>query len=214
MPGEMYYEQCCYRCIVGHRSPDVYRIERMDELRVVGILKKQLIVLKFHTKAGLKSHLNLRLMMINMLYRYASWFPQTQPIEEMVRSTESQSPSNDERTMVNAQSASCIEIKRENVEPFIFVIRTSSRSELCSVRVTKRNVIPKNETVVVTCSVNTGPIESRLPILFEPTWPSGLVIPETLVSLKGDALSRVGIQVENTTEHDITLKNRTVLSKL
>lgn len=43
----------------------------------------------------------------------------------MVRSTESQSPSNDERTMVNAQSASCIEIKRENVEAFIFFIRTS-----------------------------------------------------------------------------------------
>lgn len=60
---------------------------------------------------------------------------------------------------------------------------------------------------------NTGPIESRLPVLFEPDiespWLPGLVIPETLVNLKGGASSRVGIQVENTAE----TQNRTVLGK-
>ena len=73
--------------------------------------------------------------------------------------------------------------------------RTSSPSELCSVKVTKRSVvIPENETVVVTCSVNTGPIESGLPVLFEPDiespWPAGLVFPETLVNLKGVFVTR------------------------
>jgi len=109
--------------------------------------------------------------------------------------------------------------KQENVEPLINFIRTSSPNELCSVKVTKRNVvIPKNETVVVTCSVNTGPIESRLPVLFEPDieslWPPGLVISETSVNLKGGASSHAVIQMANTTEHNIILKNRTVLGKL
>ena len=79
-------------------------------------------------------------------------------------------------------------------------------------------MIPKNETVVVTCSVNTGPIESRLPVLFEPDieslWPPGLVISETSVNLKGGASSHAVIQMANTTEHNIILKNRTVLGKL
>ena len=29
-------------------------------------------------------------------------------------------------------------------------------------------VVPKNETMIVSCSVSTGPTESRLPVLFEP----------------------------------------------
>ena len=120
-----------------------------------------------------------------------------------MKSAESQSPTNDEGTMVHAVSAFLPVAKQENVEASINFIRTSSPSELCSVKVTKRNVvIPKNETVVVTCSVNTGPVESRLPVLFEPAidhaspWPPELVIPERLVNLKGGASSRVGIQME------------------
>ena len=54
--------------------------------------------------------------------------------------------------------------------------------------------------------------------MFEPDvespWPSGLEVPETLVTLRGGASSRVGIQVRNITDHDIILKNRTVLGKL
>jgi len=78
--------------------------------------------------------------------------------------------------------------------------------------------IPKNETMVVSCSVNTGPTESRLPVLFEPDiespWPPGLEVPETSVTLRGGASSHIRIQVKNTTDHDITLKNRTMLGKL
>ena len=139
----------------------------------------------------------------------------------MVKSAEIQSPTNDERTMVHVLSSFLPDAKQENVEALINFIRTSSPSELCSVKVTKRNVvIPKNETVVVTCPVNTGPVESRLPVMFEPDidhespWPPGLVIPEKLVNIKGGASLRVGIQMENNTEHDVILKNRTVVGKL
>ena len=72
--------------------------------------------------------------------------------------------------------------------------------------------MPKNEAVVVSCSVNTGPTESRLLVLFEPDaespWPSGFEVPKTLVTLRGGASPRVRIQVQNTTDHEITLKIR------
>ena len=79
-------------------------------------------------------------------------------------------------------------------------------------------VVAKNETMVVSCSVSTGPTQSRLPVLFEPDvespWPSGHEVPETLVTLRGGTSSRITIHVKNTTDHDITLKKRTMLGKL
>ena len=64
----------------------------------------------------------------------------------------------------------------------------------------------------------TGPTESRIPVLFEPDvespWPSGLEVPETLVTLRGGTSSRIRIQVKNTTDRDITLKKRAMLGKL
>ena len=72
--------------------------------------------------------------------------------------------------------------------------------------------------MVVTCSANVGPTESRFPVLFEPdiesSWPPGLEVPETLVTLRGGTSSRVAIRVTNSTGHDIILRNRTVLGKL
>ena len=140
-------------------------------------------------------------------------------IEEIVRNPASEPPNNYEETLVNVLSSSLPDANQEDVNALIGLIRTNTPSELCSVKVTKRNVIvPKNETIAVTCSVNTGPTESRLPVLFEPDvespWSSGLEVPETLVTIRGGASSPVRIQVRNTTDHDITLRNRTVLGKL
>ena len=107
------------------------------------------------------------------------------------------------------KSSSLLNAKQENVEALINFIRRTSTSEICSVKVTKRDmVVPKNETVVVLWPANTGPVKSRLLVLFEPDvespWPQGLKVLETLVT----------IQVTNTTDRDITLKNRTVLGKV
>ena len=97
-------------------------------------------------------------------------------IEEIVRNPVSEPPNNYEETLVNALSSSLPNAKQENVKALIGLIRTNTPSELCSLKVTKKDVVvPKNETVAVTCSVNTGPTESRLPVLFEPDvespWP-------------------------------------------
>ena len=140
-------------------------------------------------------------------------------IEEIVKNPVSDSPNNHEETLVNALSASLPSAKQENVKALIGLIWTNTSSELCRVKVAKKDVVvPKNETIVVSCSVSTGPTESRLPVLFEPDvespWPSGLEVPETLVTLKGGTSSRIRIQVKNTMDHDITLKKRTMLGKL
>ena len=140
-------------------------------------------------------------------------------IEEIVKNPVSDSPNNHEETLVNVLSASLPSAKQENVKALIGLIRTNISSELCRVKVTKKDVVvPKNETIVVSCSVSTGPTESRLPVLFEPVvelpWPTGLEVPETLVTLRGGTSSSIRIQVKNTTDHDITLKKRTMLGKL
>ena len=46
------------------------------------------------------------------------------------------------------------------------------------------------------------------------SWPSGLKIPETQVTVAGGSTCRVNIRVDNPTKHDITLKGRTILGHL
>ena len=178
-------------------------------------------------KDGLKFLSNLRPQMINMVCQCPSWFQKIlwitivgyNVIEEIVNNPASGSSNNHEETLVNALSTSLPNAKQENVKALIGLMRTNISSELCRVKVTKKDVVvPKNETMVVSCSVNTGPTESRLPVLFEPDfespWLSGLEVPETVATLRGGTSSRIRIQVKNTTDHDITLKKKTMLGKL
>ena len=76
----------------------------------------------------------------------------------------------------------------------------------------------RKQSVKVNCRVNTGPLDKRTPVLFEsdenPTWPSGLQVSNTLLTANVGKSIRVEIEVDNTTKHDITLKNRTVLGHL
>ena len=62
-----------------------------------------------------------------------------------------------------------------------------------------------------------GPV-SKIPVLFEldtnPSWPSGLEVPGTQVTVAGGSICRVNIRVDNPTKHDITLKGRTILGHL
>ena len=79
-------------------------------------------------------------------------------------------------------------------------------------------MIPKGETMNISCRVNHGPIASRTPVIFEPDelrpWPTGLVIPEKLLAVKQSKSSQIKIEVTNTTKHDMLLPNRTVLGRI
>ena len=79
-------------------------------------------------------------------------------------------------------------------------------------------VVPKKTSAIVSCRVNHGPIDKMTPILFEPDelapWPSGLIIQETLVALKPGKSNVIKVEVINSTEHDITLRNHTPIGRL
>ena len=63
-------------------------------------------------------------------------------------------------------------------------------------------------------------MSKRTPVLFQPQAdekelrPEGLELNETLLMLKHGPSSQIGIEVSNTTGHDMKLRNRTVLGSL
>ena len=66
-------------------------------------------------------------------------------------------------------------------------------------------VIPRGQSVIVSCRAAIGS-DSKIPILFEldtnHSWPSGLEIPETQVTVAGGSTCRANIRVDNPTKHD------------
>ena len=98
-------------------------------------------------------------------------------------------------------------------------INSVTRDELCPVKTRKSDVIlSREQSVKISCRVNTGPLGKSTPVLFEADehsqWPSGVEVPDTLLMVKGGKSSRVDIEVRNTTRHDIKLRGRTVLGRL
>ena len=109
----------------------------------------------------------------------------------------------------------------ENVHALINFIQTPKQIDLCDVKTSKRDVtIPKKQSMKISCRVNTGPLEQKVPVLFELSklehvqWPAGLEVPEMLLSLKQGNNSIVHVKVFNPTDHDIVLHNRTEIGHL
>ena len=121
--------------------------------------------------------------------------------------------------MAKEWAASFPDIHGDKVESLVSFIQTPSQEQLCVIKTAKQDVvIPSNTTVRVKCRANTGPVEERIPVLFEPnvepSWPSGLQISEELLSIPRGSSCQVRINVSNTSNHDITLRKRTVLGEL
>ena len=61
-------------------------------------------------------------------------------------------------------------------------------------------------------------LDSNVQVVFEPdeeeTWPSGLSMSETLLRIKGGSSNQVKLEVRNDSNHDIVLKNRTLVGRL
>ena len=68
------------------------------------------------------------------------------------------------------------------------------------------------------CSLKTGNRDTLIPVRFEPDIErllmSHLEVYQTLLNVPGGASCKVGIQVSNSTNHDIVLKKRTAFGKL
>ena len=79
-------------------------------------------------------------------------------------------------------------------------------------------VIPQGKTIPVTCRVRAGPVQERIPVVFEPTIdidvPDDLVVSESLTYLQKGSACSITVLVQNPTNHDIVIKGRTVLEVL
>ena len=125
--------------------------------------------------------------------------------EEYIKSDESPDCSNLNESFPTATE--------NNAQELFNFIRAADCLDLCSVETSKRNyVIPKGEPSKIPCRVNHGPVDQRVPVLFEPEetvpWPSGLMFSDTLLSVNPGKSSQMYVQSINTTEHDIILLNR------
>ena len=122
-------------------------------------------------------------------------------------------------TLLNEMIATFTDSSPDNVKAFVDFISVSTPTELCILKTEKKMVvIPKEAVIEVTCHANTGPLERKTPVLFEPLsefeLPYGLALSETLLCADKGSSSRLNVKVCNTTNHDIHLKGRTVLGHL
>ena len=104
------------------------------------------------------------------------------------------------------------------MEALVQFITSEPAKELVTVKSRKQDVvIPRGRSVIVSCRAAVGPV-MKIPVLFEldpnHSWPSGLEIPETQVTVAGSSTCRVNVRVDNPTKHDITLRGRTILGHL
>lgn len=136
-------------------------------------------------------------------------------IEEIVKGF----PESMEHELASALSISFNKENSPNISELVNFLQATRKQDLCDLRTIKKDVvIPKSSFATVTCRANTAYIDEQRPAYFEPdplrSWPSGLEISETLVTLQSGNSSRVNIDIYNNTQHDITLKGRTIIGQL
>ena len=109
--------------------------------------------------------------------------------------------------------------KDEDVKQFVNFIQTQKPSEICSLKSSKRDIlIPSGKSVKISCRANTGRLDKRTTVIFEPDekapWPDGLSIPETVLCVKPGKSCTVSVEVTYMSKSDISLQGRTVPGRL
>ena len=107
----------------------------------------------------------------------------------------------------------------ENVHSLFDIIDTHDDSVFCTVRTSmKKCLIKCGRCSQIVCRINHRPIASEIPVIVEPDeipdLTNGLVVSESLFSLKPGKTSIVKFQLENIAMHDIALPKRTVLGRI
>ncbi|KXJ14888.1 hypothetical protein AC249_AIPGENE26963 [Exaiptasia diaphana] len=136
-------------------------------------------------------------------------------IEELTRIDFSFTPTD----IVDSVTAGFVDSEEEKLSTLVNLIRAPSEEYLCPIKSPKKGIrIPAGGTVQLSCRANTGRIHKDSPVLFEPDempqWSDGLEVLESVTSLKKGYVSRVAVEVHNTTVHGIVLRNRTPLGRL
>lgn len=68
----------------------------------------------------------------------------------------------------NEIATALIGVNACNATALINLVNSVNHDELCLVKISKKNlVIPRDESVIMKCPVNTGPLNKPTPVLFE-----------------------------------------------
>ena len=115
--------------------------------------------------------------------------------------------------------AGFMDSEESKLSALVNLMQVPEEDHLCIVKTPKKAVhVPAGSTLNVSCRAETGPVESSCPVLFEPDelqlWPPGLEVYETLTTVRKGNVSKVNVEIQNTTSHDITLPSRTSLGRL
>ena len=126
----------------------------------------------------------------------------------------------DNRDLLKEIEATFPAMRDGKSQAFVNTIKECTEKDyVCTVKTNKKNImIPKQSSVLVPCRGNGGFVPNSMLAMFEPALnqnlPDGLQITETIVSLKSGTTQRLQISIENLTDHDIHLRNRTVLGRV
>ena len=125
-------------------------------------------------------------------------------IEQIVTNVDNKDPS-DMNLLLSANLNQSTSI---NTDALINFIKSTSEREqsLCAVKTNKNiTVIPGSKSVIISCRANTGFLDSKTPVLFEPEQsdcvPQGLEIEQTVLTLRGGTSSNINVQITNKTQH-------------
>ena len=104
-------------------------------------------------------------------------------------------------------------------EAFVTLLQRRDHVDLCSVKTTQKpvKVLPK-QSVKLRCFANTGFVEHRLPVLFEPSLlndlPDGLAVHDSVLNVPKGTSCHVTIVVTNTSDQPIILSPKTTMGSL
>ena len=98
------------------------------------------------------------------------------------------------------------------------LISAHQDSDIASVLTGRQSVkIPKCTTVSVKCLVRTNLTENMM-VIFEPNveqcWPDGIIVHESVISVKRGARVPVHVRISNTSNQDLSIRSKTVLGCL
>ena len=110
-------------------------------------------------------------------------------IEEITKYFEGDASARVHGSLVDVLTSSLTVADRKKVEALVQLIKSEPVTELAVVKLRKQDtVIPRGQSIVVSCRATVGPV-NKIPVLFEldpdQSWPSGLEIPETQVTVAG-----------------------------
>ena len=125
----------------------------------------------------------------------------------------------DENTFLKVLRNSFKAADLKTIEAFVDFMQNERQTDLGVVKSPKNPIrIQPKQTMKLTCRSNSETSLRETPVLFTPgeqnLLPSGLEVNECLLNIPRGNISRVNLEVHNTTEHVITLPSRTVMGRI